>query len=456
MAHGMRKARPQATDRRQITRARAFIPARQLARPLRPVCLAAPEVRCVRRRRGADQAPWKPRLPVAHVRAQAAFMCFWPRRGAARRAAGRTARQHDAAPGRAARQACACLTLLLLRNPAHNCRRLSAAHAAGSARAPRWTISCLPQQRAATWPQPARRWTAAPTSSARKMTRCASTATAPLQRRCACVVACAFAAGGAGRLSRTSYVTQNGKTPLALAAGEGHAAVVRLLLERGADKKARSKVRAHAQRLRRLGARRWAKGWRGRAFPVSRPRTRWHRISSLRLRLRAWHRVSCGAAQDHYTPLHHGAVQGDLECVRLLLQHGAEKEAIGMVRSSLAVSRLAPESVLRAARRVAIHRCTIQRTGASSSACGCCWIKVWTRMPKTGCAPTRHRCCARRCVRRHARCPVYGAACASLQRAHHASVKGRCASDGLASGRWPVLHVYLVGLRLRARGAARR
>ena len=43
---------------------------------------------------------------------------------------------------------------------------------------------------------------------------------------------------------RTCALSQYGQTPLSLAAEHGQAAVVQLLLERGADKDAKSNVRA--------------------------------------------------------------------------------------------------------------------------------------------------------------------------------------------------------------------
>jgi ankyrin repeat protein len=41
----------------------------------------------------------------------------------------------------------------------------------------------------------------------------------------------------------------------------------------------------------------------------------------------------CGRAQDGFTPLQKAAWHGHLECARLLLERGADKEAKGNVRA---------------------------------------------------------------------------------------------------------------------------
>ena len=119
--------------------------------------------------------------------------------------------------------------------------------------------------------------------------------------------------------------------------------------------------------------------------------------------------VVCDRAQYGYTPLHKAALNGHLECARLLLERGADKDANDTVR--VAAAPLAPAKEYRSAcaydyarrlgaearrcyslcvvvaHRMAGRRCTGPREEASRSARGCCWSAARKGGQKTACAP---------------------------------------------------------------------
>jgi hypothetical protein len=106
--------------------------------------------------------------------------------------------------------------------------------------------------------------------------------------------------------------------------------------------------------------------------------------SSLSLR-RCAHALRSAASQGGNTPLLLAAHKGHLEVARLLLEHGAEKEAKDEVRRSLTPSVAALTPCALRPRRVAIRRCYLLRARATSRSPGCCWSAAQRRGPRTQC-----------------------------------------------------------------------
>jgi hypothetical protein len=178
-----------------------------------------------------------------------------------------------------------------------------------------------------------------------------------------------------------SVVAQDGSTPLhlacdGLAADEGHLEVVRLLLERGADMEAKDDLVRTLRQAARCALYVCA--------ALKRPR-----------------RCVCAVAIRQYgnTPLHMASAAGHLELVRLLLDSGANKEAVTKVCAPLGGPDAAGVawSALRrprgcvnvAAHRMAVRRCTGPRCTAVQGLRSYCWSAAPTEMPKKGCAPRR-------------------------------------------------------------------
>ncbi len=84
----------------------------------------------------------------------------------------------------------------------------------------------------------------------------------------------------------------------------------------------------------------------------------------------------CLGAQDGYTPLYVAALNGHLECMRLLLDRGEDKDAKTTVRAlipplqRIALSCCAELCAL--ARSQGTRRCSLLRRTDIWSACGCC------------------------------------------------------------------------------------
>jgi hypothetical protein len=120
------------------------------------------------------------------------------------------------------------------------------------------------------------------------------------------------------RRMRCVGCAQFGMTPLNLAAYNGHASVVAVLLERGADKETKDKARRVAPTAQ-------CSGLCGRAFnePSSCRCLLGNALSDvLRRRMRC-----VGCAQTGMTPLHSAAYNGHASVVTVLLERGADKEA---------------------------------------------------------------------------------------------------------------------------------
>ena len=102
-------------------------------------------------------------------------------------------------------------------------------------------------------------------------------------------------------------------TPLFNAMVNGHSECAKLLLDRGADKDAKTQARGFAL-----------------------PSTKHARALLIPLCLGP---PLCCAFQNGITPLLNAIFNGRLECVRLLLDRGADKEAAGQVRSFSSLDR---------------------------------------------------------------------------------------------------------------------
>ena len=139
------------------------------------------------------------------------------------------------------------------------------------------------------------------------------------------------------RRSRCVGRTQGGWTPLHCAASEGHASVVRALLERGANVEAKDMVRCA----------RVASHHRG---PLSRAATTppCGRGAALTPPARA---PIADTTQVGNTPLHIAESWGKAECVRLLVQRSANMGARNNVRRAAALRRVRGRLTRRVAER---------------------------------------------------------------------------------------------------------
>jgi hypothetical protein len=89
----------------------------------------------------------------------------------------------------------------------------------------------------------------------------------------------------------------------------------------------------------------------------------------------------CGRAQYDTTPLHEAALSGKPECVRLLLDRGADKDARNHVRAphaSAAAASAARAASLPRAQAFSLSMLRAARRGARGGACGPCFGRsVW-------------------------------------------------------------------------------
>ena len=113
-----------------------------------------------------------------------------------------------------------------------------------------------------------------------------------------------------GSFGRYSDVRLQGVTPLHVAVREGRLEVARFLLLRRAKKDAQDEVRARCS-----------------AYRCNVPR-----VKQGMLVLRCDKCYACWRAQNGLTPLYGAAMNGQLECVRLLLGRGADVNAKDRVR----------------------------------------------------------------------------------------------------------------------------
>jgi hypothetical protein len=154
-----------------------------------------------------------------------------------------------------------------------------------------------------------------------------------------------------------------GVTPLHWAAIYGKLECALLLLERGADKDAKDRVRVPAAAHRAMTSRSACHG-RG---PPRCTRATLLRAAILRrcvvcpLRSSSLSRAetlrctACDGTQHGYTPLHHAAMSGQLECTRLLIERGAAMEAKSNVRAPGRQRSAAVASTKHCRRRSSLH-----------------------------------------------------------------------------------------------------
>ena len=171
---------------------------------------------------------------------------------------------------------------------------------------------------------------------------------------------------------------QDDCTPLLFAAQNGHASVVVLLLERGAKKEAKTRVRFCG--LRRVHV-------------------------MLRRHADALHLASPRRVQLNKTPLYIAAENGHAAVVKLLLESGANKEAKDLVRTlggslaSVMASTLLTPAAARATSAVRWNRAHGSRTQTPHGvrlAAGAAWRQRALKIP--GATPARSSRCALMCA----------------------------------------------------------